>query len=191
MNRRIVFLLIAGLAALVLAAGAVLAEGGAAALDWWVIAGGGAPATGSGVALNDTLGQPIVGLSSGGSGPGAVSLGAGYWYGAAPATAVTLHSFIATPQDQTIVLTWETALEVDVLGFYVYRADAAGEPGAEPARLTPALLPAHPQGGTGGSAYTYVDETAAPGIAYTYWLEVVDLSGGATRYGPVSATLPL
>ncbi|MBU1750474.1 MAG: hypothetical protein KKA73_22545 [Chloroflexi bacterium] len=182
MNRRTVLSLVGALlAALVLAVGVALAQ--TPDVDWWVTAGGGRPSTGGSVALNDTLGQPIIGLSSGGSGPGAVSLGAGYWYGAAPPTAVTLHSFIATPQDQTIVLTWETALEVDVLGFHVYRVNAAGEPET---RLTPALLPA-----TGGPTYTYGDETAAPGMAYTYWLEVVDLSGGATRYGPVSATLPL
>ncbi|MBU0492024.1 MAG: hypothetical protein KKA73_03090 [Chloroflexi bacterium] len=150
------------------------------AVDWAVIAGGGGPSTGPDVALNATLGQPIVGPS--GSGPEAVSLGAGYWYGAAPATAVTLHSFAAVAQDGAIILTWETALEVDVLGFHVYRADT---PNAEPARLIATLLPA-----TGEPRYTYVDQTAAPGVAYTYWLEVVDMGGGATRYGPVSAALP-
>lgn len=104
------------------------------------------------MALNATLGQPIIGPA--GNGPGAVSLRAGYWYGAAPATAVTLHS----------------ALEVELLGFYVYRADTAG---AEPTRLTPALLPA-----TGGPSYTY-------------WLEMIDAGGGTARYGPATATLPL
>ncbi|MBU0491102.1 MAG: hypothetical protein KKA73_20575 [Chloroflexi bacterium] len=183
MNKRTFLTLLAVLVGLLaLAASAALAQG-SPAIDWWIVAGGGALATGPGVALNDTLGQPIVGPS--GSGPEAVSLGAGYWYGAAPPTAVTLHSFAAAPQDQAIVLTWETALEVDVLGFHVYRAGAAGGPGAEPARLTAALLPA-----TGGPAYTYVDETAAPGATYWYWLEVVDAGGGAARYGPVSATRP-
>ncbi|MBU0492105.1 MAG: hypothetical protein KKA73_22940 [Chloroflexi bacterium] len=178
MNKRHPSALAAAFLCGLLAASIALAQG--PDIDWAVIAGGGAPATGSGVALNDTLGQPIIGPS--GSGPEAVSLGAGYWYGAAPTTAVTLHSFSADAQEGAIVLTWETALEVDVLGFHVYRADA---PGAEPTRLTPALLPA-----TGGPRYTYVDQTAAPGVAYTYWLEVVDMSGGATRYGPALATLP-
>ncbi|MBU0492022.1 MAG: hypothetical protein KKA73_03100 [Chloroflexi bacterium] len=182
MNRRtIISLLGTLLATLALAVGVALAQ--SPVTDWAVIAGGGGPSTGTDVALKDTLGQPIIGPAGGGN----VSLGAGYWYGAAPATAVTLHSFTAAVQGQAIVLTWETALEVDVLGFHVYRAEA---PAAEPTRLTPALLPAHQTGGTGGSAYTYVDETAAPDITYTYWLEVVDLSGGATRYGPVSAMLP-
>jgi uncharacterized repeat protein (TIGR01451 family) len=45
-------------------------------IPWNVISGGGEPSTGAGVTLNGTLGQPIIGPSSGG-GPG---LGAGYWY---------------------------------------------------------------------------------------------------------------
>ncbi len=74
MNRQ----LASGLVALVIAAlgiGVVLANGGGPAVDWWVISGGGAPSGGGNVMLNDTLGQPVVGDSSGGS----VALHAGYW----------------------------------------------------------------------------------------------------------------
>ncbi len=46
-------------------------------IPWQVISGGGAPSTGSGVTLNGTLGQPMIGPSSGGGS----DLGAGYWYG--------------------------------------------------------------------------------------------------------------
>ncbi|MBM4461677.1 MAG: hypothetical protein FJ011_28625 [Chloroflexi bacterium] len=63
-----------GLLVLLVAVGAVSAQGGPA-VDWWVISGGGAPASGAGVTLNDTLGQPVIGPSAGGS----VALHAGYW----------------------------------------------------------------------------------------------------------------
>jgi hypothetical protein len=66
--------LLCGLA-LVLGAIVVLAQG-SSAIEWWVIAGGGGPSGGSGVAVNDTLGQPVIGPSSSGD----VGLSAGYWY---------------------------------------------------------------------------------------------------------------
>jgi len=61
-----------------------LAQGSGPAIDSWVIAGGGAPATGDDgrVALHDTMGQPVVGSSSGAG--GAVALSAGYWTGGVP-----------------------------------------------------------------------------------------------------------
>jgi hypothetical protein len=45
-------------------------------IAWWVFGSGGAPATGSGsIQVNDTIGQPIIGLSSASE----VALHAGYW----------------------------------------------------------------------------------------------------------------
>lgn len=82
MNRRYVAVLIVlflGLA-LAFATVTVLAQGGTPAIHWWVIAAGGGPSSGTGVAINDTLGQPIIGLSSS---SGDVALGAGYWYATA------------------------------------------------------------------------------------------------------------
>ena len=61
-----------------LGGGVALAQGGGPAVDWWVIAGGGGPPGGTGVTLNDTLGQPVIGPSSG---AGSIRLAAGYWTG--------------------------------------------------------------------------------------------------------------
>ena len=47
------------------------------AVDWSVLSGGGAPASGGSVTLNGTLGQTAIGSSSG---TGA-AVGAGFWYG--------------------------------------------------------------------------------------------------------------
>jgi hypothetical protein len=44
-------------------------------IGWWVLSAGGGPSNGGTVTLNATLGQPIVGSSTGGS----VGLNAGYW----------------------------------------------------------------------------------------------------------------
>jgi hypothetical protein len=65
--------------ALVFAA-AAFAGGTGAAIDWWIISGGGGSTSGGNVTLDSTLGQPIVGPSSGGN----AWLGAGYWYGEQP-----------------------------------------------------------------------------------------------------------
>lgn len=65
------------ISSLLLAAAAltVSAQSGGPAVEWWVIADGGAPSSGGNVTLNDTLGQPVIGPSSGGN----VTLHAGYW----------------------------------------------------------------------------------------------------------------
>lgn len=78
MNRRDVVLLATAVLCFLLVGSGVLAQG-SAAIAWWVIGGGGAPSSGGNVTLNDSLGQPIIGPSSGGN----VWLEAGYWGGRA------------------------------------------------------------------------------------------------------------
>jgi hypothetical protein len=180
MNKRTIRILLAILGILGLA-GAALAQGGTPAIDWWVLAGGGAPASGGTIVLNDTLGQPIVGSSSGGD----VALGAGYWYGSSNPTAVELAWFAATARDGAVVLAWETASEIDLLGFHVYRAEAVD---GRRTRLNEALLPGQAPGSPVGAVYEFVDDAVAPGVTYWYWLADVDTHGAATLHGPVSAS---
>ena len=73
MNRQLA-IAVATLLLCLLVAGGTLAQG-TATINRWVISGEGAPSSGGSVALNDTLGQPVIGPSSGGD----VSLQAGYW----------------------------------------------------------------------------------------------------------------
>jgi len=168
-------LLIAGLAA-----GVVLAQG-SSFIDWWVIAGGGEPSTGGNVAIDDTFGQPIIGLSSGGT----VGLGGGYWYGAAGPTAVVIVSFTAEAWDGMILLRWETASEVDMVGFNLYRADA---PNGVKLPLNETLIPAQAPGSPGGTRYEWDDDNGLlDGQTYFYWLEIVDLHGSGEVLGPVDA----
>jgi hypothetical protein len=106
--------------------------------------------------------------------------------GAMP-TAVELASFSAAPQGSAIRLDWETASELDNLGFNLYRSEPAE---GERVQLNTALIPGQNPGSPAGAAYSFVDETAEPGVIYTYWLEVVDTHGGAMLHGPVQATVP-
>jgi hypothetical protein len=179
MNKQKMFL---SILALVLTAGVALAQG-SAAIDWWVVAGGGEPSSSGDVALNDTLGQPVVGSSSGGN----VALGAGYWYGWPIPTAVELAWFTAAPREGVVALAWETASEIDLLGFHLYRAEAVDGPRT---RLTGDMLPGQAPGSPVGAVYEFVDEAVAPGVSYWYWLEAVDVRGAATLHGPVSAGMP-
>lgn len=101
-------------------------------------------------------------------------------------TAVELASFSAEAQGNAILLEWETATELDSLGFNVYRSQAA-EGGR--LQLNPALIPAQNPGTPLGATYRFLDETATPGITYYYWLEDLDVNGTATVHGPVSGQL--
>jgi hypothetical protein len=100
-------------------------------------------------------------------------------------TAVELVSFEAIPKARGIRITWETASEIDTLGFNLYRAESLDE---VPTRLNDSLIPAGAPGSPGGESYTWLDRPVEAGHTYFYWLEDVDLSGRATRHGPVSAT---
>jgi subtilisin family serine protease len=102
---------------------------------------------------------------------------------AAP-TAVELDHLQATPQDTAIRLDWETATELDTLGFHLHRADS---PGGERTRLNADLIPGQAPGSPMGATYQFVDDTASTGTTYHYWLEAVDMGGQSTYYGPVSA----
>jgi hypothetical protein len=181
MKRKHLIILAAAFLCCVLAASWVLAQG-SAAIDWWVFSGGGGPASsGGGVAIDATLGQPVIGPSS----AGASTLGAGYWYGQGEPTAVRLASFQATPSRGGILVTWETASELDNLGFDLYRR-APGQ--GAPEKLNEVLIPSKCPGGVVGQSYDWFDPAVQGGLTHLYYLEDVDVYGQRTRHGPVEAT---
>jgi hypothetical protein len=107
--------------------------------------------------------------------------------GKAAPLAVTLATFGATAQANHILLTWETASELDNRGFNLYRGMS---PDGWDRRLNEYLIPSQSQGNPGGFFYTWEDHADLdPGQTYWYWLEAVDLSGATTLHGPVSATV--
>jgi hypothetical protein len=99
-------------------------------------------------------------------------------------TAVTLASFTTTAVDGGVRLEWATASEIDLLGFHLYRAET---PDGPQTRLNADLIPGQAPGSPAGSRYDFVDGAVSPGVTYWYWLEGVNIYGGATRYGPVSS----
>jgi hypothetical protein len=101
-------------------------------------------------------------------------------------TAVTLAFFDAYASRGNLVVEWQTALEVDLLGFYLYRSTA---PEGDYAEVSGGLIPAGAPGSMGGSEYRWVDDDASAGVTYYYKLEGVDSHGNRTSHGPVSAKL--
>ncbi len=99
-------------------------------------------------------------------------------------TVITLVAFNAQAQPHGAVLvTWETAVEIDNAGFNVYRSPSAEFDPAAIVQVNSTLIPAQAEFGQGAS-YELVDESVPPGVWY-YFLEDVDLGGIATRNGPV------
>ena len=104
-----------------------------------------------------------------------------YFIGAVGPTAVSLAAFTADRLADGVILRWLTAAEVDVVGFNLYRAASAAGPYT---RLNADLIPAQGDAMTGAS-YDYLD-TPGFGVFY-YQLEDVEIGGGITRHGPISA----
>lgn len=100
------------------------------------------------------------------------------------ALAVTLAGFGAQPRDGQVLVTWETAAELNNVGFNLYRAGSAGAAG----RTMLAFVPSQSPGAAQGASYSYADADVSAGQTYTYWLEDLDISGAAVLHGPVSAT---
>ncbi|MBC8078073.1 MAG: hypothetical protein H7Y32_18495, partial [Chloroflexales bacterium] len=94
-------------------------------------------------------------------------------------TAVTLARFEARRAPESVQIAWQTGVERDSYGFYLYRATTPDRSSAT--RVTSALIPA--QGS--GASYGFVD-AGAPPVPIYYWLEEVDLAGGRAQHGPVS-----
>jgi hypothetical protein len=98
-------------------------------------------------------------------------------------TAIDLASFGAARQGKGILVSWETANELDNLGFNLYRsAWRNGNRAKVNGRLIASVAP----GSATGATYTFLDESAAPGRSYYYWLEDLDLNGSAAQHGPAA-----
>ena len=89
-------------------------------------------------------------------------------------TAVQLRSLAAARSANGVVVHWRTASEVDTLGFHVYR-----QANGKRVRVNRTLIAAKGRGG-----YSFLDRKAPRGKTVRYWLQVVDLDGSRTWYGP-------
>ncbi len=82
-----------------------------------------------------------------------------------------------------IVIEWETATEIDTVGFNLYRAD---QPGGPFSKLNYTIIPSSSEPLQGGT-YRYVDASVVPNQLYYYQLEDIDTQGNATKHKPISA----
>jgi hypothetical protein len=101
-------------------------------------------------------------------------------------TAITLATFTAQPDDGQIIVSWETASELDNVGFNLYRSDAVDGPYI---LLNPTLIPSQAPGSVLGAIYTWRDEDVFPGRMYFYYLEDLAVNGMRELHGPVSTML--
>ena len=99
-------------------------------------------------------------------------------------TAVTMVGFEAQAHTGLVQLTWQTALELDMLGFNVYRSDSLD---GERLRVNAALIPAQGLGSLEGASYVFTDFSPSYGTAAYYWLEVLNLDGPNEWFGPLQA----
>jgi hypothetical protein len=98
-------------------------------------------------------------------------------------TAVELLYFrVDGVEGREVALGWATAVELDTLGFGLYRA-------AERDRSRAQLVASVPSRGQGiGAAYTHNDAVPADGV-WWYWLGKIGSGGDETVYGPVASAV--
>jgi hypothetical protein len=104
-----------------------------------------------------------------------------YQWADAP-TAITLAGFSADFVPFRIVVSWQTFLELDAIGFNLYRST---NPDGDWVQLNDELILSQAPGGFGGASYEFIDPDVQPGVTYFYRLVFIDTSG-ETIYGPVA-----
>lgn len=97
---------------------------------------------------------------------------------------VVLESFTAEQTRQGVLVRWTTTIEVDNVGFRLYRAYRERGRLDRLVLLTPHVIPARGSDLTGAN-YEFVDDSVrGPGVV-AYYLEDIDLLGGTTSHPPV------
>jgi hypothetical protein len=103
-------------------------------------------------------------------------------------SAVTLSSFFARVRLNRVVVRWQTASEIDNVGFHLYRTESID---GLRVQLNRGLIPSLSPGSATGADYKFVDRDVEIGRTYFYWLEDVDIHGVATLHGPVKVVYGL
>lgn len=100
-------------------------------------------------------------------------------------TAAVLSNFSSSfnPDTASVELSWETFSDSDILGFDIYRSD---EYSPVLVKINTETLLVYPPDGTEGNQYSYTDAGVEIGQTYTYWLDLIDLGGQTSRFGPVT-----
>ena len=99
--------------------------------------------------------------------------------------------FAAAPDANGVMVSWQTASELQMVGFNVLRSslDSTRKGGsAEWVTVNEALIFAEFSGAANGAVYTFVDAGVEAGF-YSYVLEIVRPDGSAERYGLAQVTV--
>jgi hypothetical protein len=99
-------------------------------------------------------------------------------------TAITLSSFNAIAGRGQVTLKWETATEIDNVGYNIYRAEAAE---GNYIILNSEMIQADGSS-IEGAQYQFIDTDVQNRKTYYYKLEDIDLNSNSTMHGPVSTT---
>lgn len=106
---------------------------------------------------------------------------------AAAPTAVSLVDYsVEHVSVNEVELRWETAMEVDHVGFNLYRGETADFVDAEPIHFEPAAVTG---GSRTGAIYRYTDTEVTDG-QWWYWLESVDTTGQKEVEGVLMVEVP-
>ncbi len=97
---------------------------------------------------------------------------------------VELVAFGAIGYGSTVLVTWETASEIDTAGFHIWRSWKRNPAESDFVRLTGRLIPSK-GGPSTGATYDYLDLSALPGHPYCYRLEDISLNGKSTFHESV------
>jgi hypothetical protein len=100
---------------------------------------------------------------------------------------VDLLYFRAVSGSDSITLEWETASELDNLGFNIYRSENVNFQDA--LVLNETLIPSLVGGQPIGAIYEWIDLEVELDITYNYWLQDIDFNGGTEEHGPVEASI--
>jgi hypothetical protein len=95
---------------------------------------------------------------------------------------VTLKSFSAAYDGRSVLVKWETGVELNNLGFNVYRSALAKGPRI---KVNKTLIPG--MGTSQGQQYQLRDSVPFPALTYYYWLEDVSTRLATQLHGPVAA----
>jgi len=110
------------------------------------------------------------------------------WDWGTPPTSAGLAGVSARAHGDAILVTWETSTEIEIVGFDIYRSEAAD---GEFIKLNDEMIMAEAflEDPLYGQTYTWLDAGALCGQTYYYYIEVIGPSGASVSSSdPIAAT---
>lgn len=103
----------------------------------------------------------------------------------ASSSPVTLNHLTAYGYDSAVLVSWSTSVEMDHLGFNVYRST---DPNTGYFQINPEMIRNFLDSANFRGDYEFLDEGVSNGTAYFYMVEDISINGESTWHGPVTAS---